>query len=1152
MSTFLLSFNATTSFSGGNAPTLEVLIGGAVVSSIDMVLGASSYDLLIDYTGAAPSSVSIRFAGSSGDPGDAITVNAMSINNNALNVSTDLTATMLAQSQSSTINAASSFYGHTTPTLGAPDITGTAGDDGQVSGTNNADSIDALGGNDYVRGRGGDDQINGGAGSDYIFGEDGNDTILGGSGFDVIFGNAGDDIIFGEGDADYLIGGAGSDLLNGGAGDDNLIGDAGDDVLFGEDGNDLLIGDSGNDLLFGDDGNDTIVGGAGDDSMAGGLGDDQLIGGTGNDLMSGGDGDDEIIGEAGTDTISGGAGDDNIYGGDGNDIINGGDDDDNIHGDDGDDTIGGDAGNDTIIGGAGADTIDGDDGNDVIHGHGLDAVTISNILFNNPNIVYSEETGSFYQFIATTTDWNSARTLATSAQLSGVSGHLANVTSQAELDFVANLAGGSEAWLGGSDDASEGDWYWVDGPENAVQFWEGTGGTVAENNFFNIWSPGDPNNAGGTQNSTMLTVAGDVYDRADTESHGYVIEWEGGLFSDDNAIDILSGGAGNDWLYGWGGNDILNGGADNDNLFGGAGNDTLNGDAGTDTIVGDAGDDIIDGGDNDDFLVGGDGSDTISGGAGSDTLYAGEIASAALQNQIDAILAANPGVQYYDPDTSDGQVGSFYLYTTTNYTWNDALTNAQATLINGVGGHLAVITSADENSFVASLISGDTWIGGSDAVVEGEWRWVGGAEDGQQFWQGTASGTSVGGFYENWNGGEPNNSGDEDAVEMNNGGGWNDQGAGSAQDSVIEWDGADLLVFTTDDSGTVNTLDGGDGDDFLYSASGDDILRGGNGNDTIEGNNGTDTIYGDAGNDTITGGAGADTIYGGDGDDVIDADFDESLVTTEQGWEYDYYDLSTSPNSLAAAGFTLNGGQDNTNASTTSGVTQDLTAGNFDSGNNFALRFETTLTITTGGTYTFTTRSDDGSKLFLDGVEIVDNDGLHGARTETSAGQSLAAGTYTLVATFFERGGGQIMEVEMSGPDTGGTFTDLGPYVGANVQSVSGFNDTLYGGDGMDTLFGGFGADTFVFEAATAFNDVDTIVSFDQSQNDVIDISDILSGLGVNAGNISDYVDVTAGGVFVDILGSGTFNAGNQIISFGGTSNVSDELTMLNNSNLIV
>lgn len=39
-------------------------------------------------------------------------------------------------------------------------------------------------------------------------------------------------------------------------------------------------------------------------------------------------------------------------------------------------------------------------------------------------------------------------------------------------------------------------------------------------------------------------------------------------------------------------------------------------------------------------------------------------------------------------------------------------------------------------------------------------------------------------------------------------------------------------------------------------------------------------------------------------------------------------------------------------------------------------------------------------------------------------------------------------------------------------------DDVLYGDDGQDLMFGGAGAYTFMFESASAFNDVDQIMDF--------------------------------------------------------------------------
>ena len=57
------------------------------------------------------------------------------------------------------------------------------------------------------------------------------------------------------------------------------------------------------------------------------------------------------------------------------------------------------------------------------------------------------------------------------------------------------------------------------------------------------------------------------------------------------------------------------------------------------------------------------------------------------------------------------------------------------------------------------------------------------------------------------------------------------------------------------------TLDGGEGNDVLWSSGGNDILLGGPGNDEL---------VGGAGNDNLSGGTGADTLTGGLGDDVLE------------------------------------------------------------------------------------------------------------------------------------------------------------------------------------------------------------------------------------------------------------------------------------------
>ncbi|MEM6780583.1 MAG: calcium-binding protein [Pseudomonadota bacterium] len=617
MSTFRLEIEALGSFTGGNAPLLEILVGGVVMSSTSVTTSASTYTFNLDYTGSFPSSVQFRFNSGSGDLGDTITINTARVNGQT--VDSNLSSMLLVQGGTSNVTGVNYLYGRTEPTsgdLGTPTVNGTGGADNLNGGNDvNGDVIDAGAGDDRVRGLDADDAIIGGSGVDRIFGEGGNDIIIGEAGNDMLFGNDGDDLLYGGADDDRLIGGNGDDLLNGGAGNDGLIGGNDNDILLGEGGNDFLIGGNGEDTIYGDDGTDNISGGDDADTIFGGADADNIDGGGDDDEIDGGTGNDQIFGGTGNDTIDGEDGDDEIWGGDGIDTINGQNDNDTIHGGDDGDTLNGDDGTDTIVGGSGADTITGGNDADILHGHGLDGDAIAAILAANSGVVYSEATGSFYQYVNTNTTWSTANTNANAATLSGVNGHLVTVTSQAENDFVQSLLdAGESVWTSGSDAGSGQVWTWNSGAEAGIQFWSGQSGGSITNNMYENWQAGEPNATNAFVR--LQQTSGEWTDRANSDNFDYVIEWEGGLFSDDNAIDTINGGSGNDWLYGWGGDDILNGDADSDLLFGGDGNDTLNGGTGNDTLSGGVGADIIRGGNAIDIDV--NSTTLVTYGAGQD------------------------------------------------------------------------------------------------------------------------------------------------------------------------------------------------------------------------------------------------------------------------------------------------------------------------------------------------------------------------------------------------------------------------------------------------------------------------------------------------------------------------------------------------------
>jgi len=81
----------------------------------------------------------------------------------------------------------------------------------------------------------------------------------------------------------------------------------------------------------------------------------------------------------------------------------------------------------------------------------------------------------------------------------------------------------------------------------------------------------------------------------------------------------------------------------------------------------------------------------------------------------------------------------------------------------------------------------------------------------------------------------------------------------------------------------------------------------------------------------------------------------------------------------------------------------------------FALRFNGLIRIPGTGVYVFYVNSDDGTKLFVAGKEIVANDGVHGM-TEEKAEIALEAGWHAFELVYFQGGGGLGLEVSWRGP----------------------------------------------------------------------------------------------------------------------------------------
>ena len=82
----------------------------------------------------------------------------------------------------------------------------------------------------------------------------------------------------------------------------------------------------------------------------------------------------------------------------------------------------------------------------------------------------------------------------------------------------------------------------------------------------------------------------------------------------------------------------------------------------------------------------------------------------------------------------------------------------------------------------------------------------------------------------------------------------------------------------------------------------------------------------------------------------------------------------------------------------------------------FGLRFKSKIKIDKPGLYKFYTSSNDGSKLYVDGKLIVDNDGLHGP-VQKSGDIQLTKGMHNIMVDYFQGGGSKVLMVFYSSGD---------------------------------------------------------------------------------------------------------------------------------------
>jgi hypothetical protein len=177
---------------------------------------------------------------------------------------------------------------------------------------------------------------------------------------------------------------------------------------------------------------------------------------------------------------------------------------------------------------------------------------------------------------------------------------------------------------------------------------------------------------------------------------------------------------------------------------------------------------------------------------------------------ISVAATVNPVGYFYN-----GVNGHFYRPISTGATYTNARSASELTTFKGQKGYLVTITSADEDLFIFNNVpQSSIWFALTDEASEARWTIDAGPEKGTliKINNGQTNG-NIPGQYNNWAGGEPNNSGNEDYAVTKWGGGsqWNDLPNHFSCAYVIEygtWTNPDDATFTEFYSNSVTHSNG--------------------------------------------------------------------------------------------------------------------------------------------------------------------------------------------------------------------------------------------------------------------------------------------------------------------------------------------------------
>jgi Ca2+-binding RTX toxin-like protein len=354
-------------------------------------------------------------------------------------------------------------------------------------------------------------------------------------------------------------------------------------------------------------------------------------------------------------------------------------------------------------------------------------------------------------------------------------------------------------------------------------------------------------------------------------------------------------------------------------------------------------------------------------------------------------------------------------------------------------------------------------------------------------------------------------------------------------------DGHDSLWVDTNVGAKPTSIEGGNGDDRLYSPEGNDTLIGGNGfdnlnggngndyldggadNDTINGGNGNDRVFGQAGNDNINGNGGNDTMDGGLGADNIFGNHGNDTLTYASRTKNLVIDVTDQPGELGDDGEvgekdfvrpdieTIIGGagHDKITGSLYPNAPLNYTKNNKfvgGAGNDTLLGLDGNDSLD-GGTGNDSLDGGAGND-FLHGN--LGTDQLIGGLNTDTADYSTHTSAVKLTLDGLANDGATgendkiYADVEnLTGGKGADTITGNGQSnvlrgrEGNDTITAGAGNDTLYGDAGLDKLFGGIGDDTFYTRKPNGSLVADNDSLYGDAGNDKaqVDITDVKNSI---------------------------------------------------------